>query len=106
MGSTGAQKAGGKGRAAFFQRARFLLTILSFVSAPAGVGLALRLFGHLTLRSSLIWATLSYPLILAVGAVIGVSMLFRGPVGEIAPERAQPTAMETEPERQQDPLIG
>ncbi|MFG1412341.1 hypothetical protein V5G24_14615 [Xanthobacter sp. VTT E-85241] len=111
MGTTdapkaGAREAGGKAREAFLPRAKFALGILGFVSAPASIGMVLRLFGHLTLRSSLVWATLSYPVLIVIGAMVGVSMLFRGPVENTSPARAQTSAMETEPDRQQDPLVG
>lgn len=111
MGTTDAPKAdapkvGGKAQEALLPRAKFLLAILGFVSAPASIGMALRLFGHLTLRSSLGWAALSYPVLMVIAAIFGVSMLFRGPVENTSPPSAQTMAMETEPDRQRDPLIG
>lgn len=106
MGTTRTKGTAGQGRDAFFQSAKFLLGLLGFVAAPACVGMALRLFAHLTLRSSLIWATLSYPVIIMIGAIIGVSMLFSPPSGAASREGTQATAQETDADRQQDPFVG
>ncbi|MEP9369380.1 hypothetical protein [Xanthobacter sp. VNH20] len=106
MGTTDAQKAGGKGRDAFLPRVKFVGGILGFLSAPASVGLALHLLGHLTLRSSLVWAVLAYPVIIVIGAIVGVSMLFNSPSSDRPGEGTQVTRLESEPERQQDPFAG
>ncbi|MFG1428937.1 hypothetical protein [Roseixanthobacter glucoisosaccharinicivorans] len=106
MGTTDAGKAGGKVREAFLPRAKFAFAMLGFVSAPASIGMVLRLFGHFTLRSSLVWATLSYPVLIVIGAIVGISMLFRGPVENTSPASTQTMAMETEPDHERDPLVG
>ncbi|MFG1463910.1 hypothetical protein V5F77_13530 [Xanthobacter sp. DSM 24535] len=85
--------------------ARFLFSVLSFAMAPAGIGIGLRVFGHLTLRASLGWAMLCYPLILVAAVILGVSVMFRPAAGSLMPEEPRPIT-EAEAENVQDPIIG
>ncbi|MFG1396018.1 hypothetical protein [Roseixanthobacter pseudopolyaromaticivorans] len=106
MGTTRAKESRSKGRDAFFQRVKFLTALLGFLSAPAAIGMALRLLGHLTLRSSLVWAILAYPVIIVIAAIVGVSMLFSSPSAELSGEGTQVATLESDADRQQDPFAG